>query len=97
MLTAAFAKTLKKVTDRFNVEVEDAETFQRHAMVTVLIPSELAPATFVEAVLNECNAAVKTPLFQKDYFITNVKKPTPEQIMSFLKQLPLDRDIQMPL
>ena len=93
----AFARTLKNVSTRFNVDIEDAETFQQHALITALIPFELAPATFIEGVLDECNAAVKKPLFQKNYFVTNVKKPTPEQIMSFLKQLPLDRDIQMPL
>ncbi|MEK7144467.1 MAG: hypothetical protein AAB794_01225 [Patescibacteria group bacterium] len=92
-----FAKTLKKVSNRFNVTIEDAETFQEHAMITALISFDVAPAMFVETVLDECNVAVKKPLFQKDYLVTNVKKPTQEQIMSFLAELPLDKDIKFPL
>lgn len=93
----AFARTLKEVSTRFDVGIEDAETFQGHALITALVPFELAPATFIEVVLEECNEAVKKPLFQKDYLVTNVKRPTQDQIMSFLKQLPLGRDIQLPL
>ena len=92
-----FARTIKEVSTRLNVGIEDAETFQRHALITALIPLEIASATFVETVVDECNAALKKPLFQKDYLVTNVKKPTQEQIMSFLAQLPLDKDIKFSL
>ncbi|KKW21869.1 MAG: hypothetical protein A2W52_02000 [Candidatus Taylorbacteria bacterium RIFCSPHIGHO2_02_49_25] len=93
----AFAKTLKKVSERFTVEIEEAESFQEYVLITALVSFNIAPASFIEAVLDECSKIGKKPMFQKDYFITNVKRPTPEQIMSFLEQLPLDRDIQMPL
>ena len=92
-----FARMLKAVSTLFNVEIEDAETFQRHALITALIPFEIASATFVETVVDECNAELKNPLFQKDYLVTNVKKPTPEQVMSSLAQLPLDKDIKFSL
>ena len=91
------AKTLKEVSIRCSVDIEDAETFQRHALITALIPFEIASATFVETVVDECNAELKNPLFQKDYLVTNVKKPTPEQVMSSLAQLPLDKDIKFSL
>ena len=93
----AFARTLKEISTRLDVEIEDAETFQEHALITALVPFDVAPANFIEPVLNECNAVIKKPLLQKDYLVTNVKKLTPEQIMSFLAQLPLDRDINMSL
>ena len=89
----ALIKTLKEVSARFHVEIEEAENFQEHMLITSLIPFDRAPATFIETVLDECNAAITRPLFQKDYLITNIKRPTPDQIISFLKQLPLNRDI----
>ena len=94
---AVFTKTLKTGSASFNVEIENIESFQKYILITALLPFGIAPARFIEATLDECNAEKKKPIFQKDYFITNVKKPTPEQIMSFLQQLPLDKDIQMPL
>lgn len=84
----ALADTLTAVSARLNVDIEDAETFHRHATLTALLPFELAPATFIESLVDECNAALPRPLFQKDHLVTNVKKPGQEQIMSFLAQLP---------
>jgi hypothetical protein len=91
-----FAKILKKASLSFNVEIEEAESFQEYILITALVPFDVAPASFIEAVLDGCNMVGKKVIFKKDYFVTNVKKPTPEQIMLFLKQLPLDRDIKMP-
>ncbi|MBI3020062.1 MAG: hypothetical protein HYY60_01930 [Parcubacteria group bacterium] len=92
-----FAKTLKQISARFTVEIEEAESFQEHVLITALIPFDVAPAAFIESVLDGCRATIKKPLFQKDYFVTNVKRPTSEQIMSFLKQLPLSGDIKTTL
>lgn len=92
-----FAKTLKKVSASFQVEIEDAESFQEYILIVALLPLDLAPADFITTALDACNRAAKKPMFQKDYLVTNVKKPTPEQIMSFLASLPLDRDIKMSL
>ena len=93
----AFAKTLKKVSASLAVEIESVESFQEYILVVGLLPFDIAPASFIESALDECNKAGKKPMFQKDYLVTNIKKPTPEQIMSFLHALPLDRDINMPL
>lgn len=89
------ATTLKKVSARFKVEIEEVGSFQEYVFLAALLPFDIAPARFMETVLAKCNAAAKKRIFQKDYLITNVKKPTPAQIMSFLQQLPLDRDIEM--
>jgi|GEM_PF-1482864 len=89
-----FAKTLKIISMCLGVEIEDVGVFHEYVLVTALVPFDVAPAGFIESVLNEC-IVDKKPVFQKDYFITNVKKPTQEQILTFLKQLPLDRDTRM--
>lgn len=90
----AFAKILKSVSKRFNAEIESVDTFIEYALITALLPFDIAPARFIESVLNKCMVE-KKPIFQKDYFVSNVKKPTQEQILSFLKKLPLDKDIRM--
>ena len=92
--TIKFAKTLKTISTRLEVEIEDISAFHKYVRITALIPFDIAPAQFIESVLGECVVG-KNPIFQKDYFVTNVKKPTQEQIMSFLAQLPLDKDSKM--
>ena len=92
-----FAKTLKEVTTKCNTHIEECEIFNEYVLVTALISFDIAPAEFIEKALNDCNTALKKPIFQKDYFVTNVKRPMPDEIMSFLKQLPLDKDVRMEL
>lgn len=92
---STFAKKLSTTSDRFGVDIEDVETFQEYMLMTALIPFIVAPGEFVESVLGESGETDKKLLFQKDYLITNVKKPTQEEIISFLQQLPLDKDIQL--
>lgn len=92
----AFSKILKDVSKSFGVEIEDVNIFKEYTFITALIPFDIAPAQFIESVLNECNKAIEH-IFQKDYFVSNVKKPTQEEILSFLRQLPLDKDIRMGL
>lgn len=90
------AKALQETAERFRVQIENCESFTEYLLITALLPFDVAPADFIETALGTCNKTTKKPIFQKDYFVTNVKKPTPEQIMSFLKQLSLDKDIEMP-
>jgi hypothetical protein len=94
-LVVAFADSLKRVSTQFNVEVEEVESFQEHVLITALLPFDIAPATYAEAVLKECEVVIQNPIFQKDYLVTNVKRPTHDQIASFLGMLPLDRDMRM--
>ncbi len=89
-----FAKILKKISESLKVEIEDINIFQEYAIIEALIPFDIAPADFIETFLDECITERKT-FFQKDYFVTNVKKPTQKEIMSFLGQLPLDDDLKI--
>lgn len=89
------AKTLFIVGGRFRVDVEDCEPFMEYLLVTALVPFDVAPADFITTFLRACVTENNKPFFKKDYLVTNDKKPTPKQIMSFLGQLPLDRDIAM--
>lgn len=91
------AKTLKRIAKNFQVEIEDCESFKEYLLIAALLPFGIAPSDFIEATLDACNGMGKKPIFEKDYLVTNAKRPSPEQIAVFLRQLPLDRDIEMPL
>ena len=93
-LVKSFTKSLCKTSADFKVDVENCESFMEYVLITALIPFDCAPASFIEETLDACNKG-RQLIFQKDYFITNVKRPTQDQIVSFLKQLPLDKDIRM--
>jgi len=84
-----FAKTLSSTAEGFKVEVEDAESFMEYVLVTALVPLEVAPGNFIEAVIDGCKRPKKKSIFAEDYFVSNVKKPTQKEIMAFLKSLPL--------
>lgn len=86
-----FAKILKAVSTHFDVGIEDVETFGVYSLLTALMPFDRAPADFIEKVIDESNIANKTPLFLKEYFVSNVKKPTPREVMDFIGNLSLKK------
>ena len=90
-----FAQTLMTISERFNVEIDESESFFDHMLITALIPFDVALAEFIESIIDGCNKALKKRIFQKDYFVTNVKRPTPDIIVDFLKKLPPDKGTRM--
>ena len=92
-----FISVIKNVSTKYDVEVEDVESFQEYVLLTVLIPFDVAPADFIEMIISKSNSNLKKSMFQKDYLVTNVKKPTKENIIEFLRSLPLDRDVKISL
>ena len=73
------------MTKKQSVDIEDCETFMEYVSIVALVPFAVPPATFAEAIITGTNA--KKPMFRKEYFVTNDKKPSERQIMSFLQQL----------
>jgi hypothetical protein len=92
----AISDSINRVSVRFNAEIEGVESFQEYMLVVALLSLEVAPAMYAESVLKECEVIARKPIFQKDYLVTNVKRPTQDQVVSFLRMLPLDRDSRMP-
>lgn len=83
----ALAKTLKKVSENFHVWIESCESFKEYMLITALLPFDIAPSDFIATALDACNETGEKPILKKDFLVTNVKKPSPEQIAVFLKQL----------
>lgn len=88
-----FAKTLLMITKRLKVETENVSALNRYTILTALIPFDISPTNFIESIINECVIG-KKQIFQEDYLVTNTKKPTQDQIMTFLAELPFDKNIQ---
>ncbi len=82
-LVVHFAKTLERVSKKHNAEVEDVESFVEHVFISVLIPFDVAPSDFIEEVIEDSNSRTKK-IFIEDYVVSNVEKPSQEEIMNFL-------------
>lgn len=76
---------IKAAAEKFKVEVEDAGADFGYMMFTVLIGPDVAPADFIETCIRESNK--KSRLFKEDYYITNVSRPTGNEIKEFIKSL----------
>jgi len=83
---------LEKALEKFDAGIEDLRPYQEYILVTFLLPFDVPPADFIEFVIRACNAIAKKPMFQKDYLVTNVKKPTPREVMNFLGRVVGDKD-----
>ena len=76
---------MKAVAQKLHVEIEEAEAGNGYIMFTVLIGPDTAPADFIEGCIKESNK--KKKIFKKEYYVTNVSRPTGNEIMSFLAKL----------
>lgn len=85
-------ENLMRVSSNFRVEIEDCESFHEYMLITTLLPMDVAPADFIEKVIDEVNKNIKKFLFLKDYFVSNVKKPDQQLIMDFLGNLPSSKN-----
>ena len=76
---------IKVAERRYGVEIEGADGGRGYMMFTVLIGPGVVPADFVETCIRESN--IKSRLFREDYYITNLGRPTGNEIIGFLKSL----------
>ena len=82
--TTHFCRATKKVASELNVEVEGVDANRGYIMLTVLIGPEIAPINFIENCIKNSN--MKGLLFLEDHFITNVSRPTWNQVEDFLRK-----------
>src|SRR3989344_7125311 len=82
-----YMENLMRVSSNFKVEIEDCESFHEYMLITTLVPMDVVPGGFIENVIKEINKNSKKSLFLKDHFISNMKKPSPQEVMNFLGNL----------
>jgi hypothetical protein len=81
--------TLKKgfetISHKYKPEIEEINFEPTYAMIGILIPMDVAAGEVIEEAISECNNM--SEFLFPDYYVTNVKKPTPEEISKYLEQI----------
>jgi hypothetical protein len=76
------------ISHKYKSEIEEINFEATYAMIGILIPMDVAVGEVIEKGISECN---KTSEFLfLDYYVTNVKKPTQEEISKYLEEISHD-------
>ena len=79
--------TLKRgfetISQKYNSEIEEINFESNYAMIGILIPMNVAVGEVIEEGISKCNKM--SEFLFPDYYVTNVKKPTPEEISKYLE------------
>ena len=81
--------TLKRgfetIGHKYRSEIEEINFEATYAMIGILIPMDVAVGEVIEEGINECNKM--SEFLFPDYYVTNVKKPTHEEISKYLEEI----------
>ena len=81
--------TLKRgfetISHKYKSEIEEINFEATYAMIGILIPMDVAVGEVIEEGISECNKM--SEFLFPDYYVTNVKKPTPEEISKYLEEI----------
>src|SRR4030042_1819260 len=75
----------EKISHKYKSEIEESNFEATYGMVGILIPMDVAVGEVIEGGISECNKT--NEFFFPDYYVTNVKKPTPEEISMYLDEI----------
>jgi hypothetical protein len=81
--------TLKRgfetISRKYKSEIEEINFEATYAMIGILIPMDVAVGEVIEEGISECNKM--SEFLFPDYYVTNVKKPTPGEISKYLEEI----------
>ena len=81
--------TLKKgfetISQKYNSEIEEINFEINYAMIGIFIPMDVAVGDVIEEGISECNKMNEFLICH--YYVTNVKKPTSEEISKYLEEI----------
>ena len=81
--------TLKRgfetISHKYKSEIEEINFEATYAMIGILIPMDVAVGEVIEEGISECNKM--SEFLFPDYYVTNVKKPTHEEISKYLEEI----------
>jgi len=75
----------EKISHKYKSEIEEINFEATYVMIGILIPMDVAVGKVIEEGISECNKMGEFLL--PDYYVTNVKKPTPEEISKYLEEI----------
>ena len=73
------------ISQKYNSEIEEINFKINYAMIRILIPIDVAVGDVIEEGISECNKMEEFLFFH--YYVTNVKKPTNEEILQYLEKI----------
>lgn len=82
---ATLKRGFETISQKYNSEIEGINFESNYAMIGILIPMDAAVGDVIEEGISECNKMEKFLFFH--YYVTNVKKPTNEEILEYLQQI----------
>jgi hypothetical protein len=81
--------TLKRgfetISHKYKSKIEEVNFEATYAMIGILIPMDVAVGEVIEEAISECNKM--SEFLFPDYYVTNVKKPTPGEISKYLEEV----------
>ena len=75
----------EKISHKYKSKIEEINFEATYALIGILIPMDVAVGEVIEGGISECNK-MNEFLFP-DYYVTNVKQPTPEEISEYLEEV----------
>jgi len=92
-LTGAERKTLQEAfkgsSGENRSEIEEINYGTNYAMIGILVPMDVAVGEVIEGGISRCNRMGEVLLVE--YFVTNVKKPTEDEILKYLRDIRRER------
>jgi hypothetical protein len=76
---------LERISHKYRSEIEEINFEATYAMIGILIPIDVAVGELIEEAISECNKM--SEFLSLHYYVTNVKKPTPEEISEYLEEI----------
>ena len=88
-LSETHRNTLKSgfetISPKYKSEIEEINFGATYVMIGILIPMDVAVGEVIEEGISECNKM--SEFLFPDYYVTNVKKPTREEISKYLEEI----------
>lgn len=77
-----FKESATVIKEKYLSEFEEMRVERNYLLVTMLVPADVGAGIVIGEIIFECNKQKK--LLCPDYFVTNTKKPTEDEILQFL-------------
>jgi hypothetical protein len=78
-------RRLETISHKYRSQIEEVNFEATYAMIRMLIPMDIAVGEIIEEGISECNKIGE--FLSIDYYVTNVGKPTDEEISDYLEEI----------
>ena len=86
--------SFENISQKFISEIEEIIFRKNYGMLKVLIPMDIAVSEFIEEGIKDCNNKDDFVFFH--YYVTNINKPTKNEILKYLQEIKYEKGKSMP-